>query len=289
MLYDPIKDRLGKVFTGTPLLQRLFYRILDVVFLRSWYVRRELRTIFDALAERQTVRVLDAGTGFGQYAYYMLRKFPRAQILAVDIKEDYVEMAASFIGTTAHAGRADFAVDDLTRLEATGPFDVILSVDVMEHIENDEGVFRNFERVLAPGGFVLINTPSDQGGSAVQDEGDQSFIGEHVRDGYSVSDLSAKLHRAGMTTVKAIYTYGSFGSTAWRISIQIPMMMLSATWLSLIILIPYYLIVLPFAIVLNALDVRSENKTGTGLLVLAQKGTGEVVPRKIDRVVAALN
>lgn len=289
MLYDPIKDRLGKVFTVAPLLQRLFYRILDLLFLRSWYVRREVRAIFDALAERDTVRVLDAGTGFGQYTYYLLRRFPRAQIHAVDIKEDYVEMAARFISTTVHASRAGFAVDDLTQLEAKGPFDVILSVDVMEHIEDDEGVFGNFESVLAPGGFVLINTPSDRGGSAVQDEGDQSFIGEHVRDGYSVRDLSAKLRRAGLTTVKAVYTYGTFGSAAWRISIQIPMMMLSATWLSLIVLIPYYLIVLPVAVVLNTLDVQSENRTGTGLLVLAQKSFGELVPKQTDEAGAALN
>ncbi len=289
MLYDPIKDRLGELFTGSPLLQRLFYRILDLVFLRSWYVRRELRTIFDALADREAVRVLDAGTGFGQYTYYLLRRFPRSRVLAVDVKEDYVDMAARFVSTTPYSTRASFAVDDLTRLKAEGPFDVILSVDVMEHIEDDEGVFHNFENVLAPGGFVLINTPSDLGGSGVQDDGDQSFIGEHVRDGYNVGDLTAKLQRAGLTTVRAQYTYGEFGSIAWRISIQIPMMMLSATWFSLLLLIPYYLIILPVAIVLNTLDVRTENESGTGLLLLAQKSAGPLAQKQRDEPVAALN
>ena len=65
----------------------------------------------------------------------------------------------------------------------------LLSVDVMEHIEEDVEVFRHFHRVLKPGGHVVINTPSDLGGSDVQDSEDESFIGEHVRDGYSRDDL----------------------------------------------------------------------------------------------------
>ena len=50
---------------------------------------------------------------------------------------------------------------------------------------------------LRPGGYVIVNTPSDLGGSDVSGEGDESFIGEHVRDGYNRAELEAKLVRAG--------------------------------------------------------------------------------------------
>src|SRR5690606_6824287 len=67
MQYDPIKDRLGSIFSARPAMQRLFYRLLDLFFLRSWYVRREIHRIFASFPPGRTIRVLDAGTGFGQY------------------------------------------------------------------------------------------------------------------------------------------------------------------------------------------------------------------------------
>ena len=63
MDYDPIKDRLGRLFNRSHPTQRLFYRILDLVFLRAWYVQRELRRIISSLPVNREIDVLDAGTG----------------------------------------------------------------------------------------------------------------------------------------------------------------------------------------------------------------------------------
>ncbi len=43
MEYDPVKDKLGDLFGRSPLLQKVFFRLLGAVFLRNWYVRRALR------------------------------------------------------------------------------------------------------------------------------------------------------------------------------------------------------------------------------------------------------
>ena len=43
MQYDPIKRSLGNIFNRTPALRILFYRLLDLLLLRSWHIRRELR------------------------------------------------------------------------------------------------------------------------------------------------------------------------------------------------------------------------------------------------------
>lgn len=271
MDYDPIKDYLGRFFNSSPFLQRVFFGLLDLFFLRAWHVKKELKSIFGKLEGKQSVRVLDAGTGFGQYSYFMARSFPASNILAVDIKEDYLATARTFFSKVGLDSKTTFAYEDLTDLQAEGPFDVILSVDVMEHIEDDRAVFRNFEKVLSTGGFVIINTPSDLGGSDVQGDSDESFIGEHVRDGYNLDELKAKLKEAGLTTVLAKYTYGRYGSLAWRFLIKYPMMMLSASKLFLLILPFYYLPVLPIGMVLNALDLRTDNAQGTGVLVVASK------------------
>lgn len=271
MLYDPIKDRLGRTFSSHPTLQKTFYRLLNLFFLRAWYVRRELRRLIDSMPLDRTVHVLDAGTGFGQYAYFLAREFPRVRVLAVDVKVDYLENAQRFIERTPERDRVHFEMADLTDLNIEERFDLILSVDVMEHIEDDRGVFRNFERVLNPGGYVVINTPSDLGGSDASGEDEGGFIEEHVRPGYNREDLVEKLRDAGLTVTRAIYTYGPYGSRAWRLLIKWPMQMLARTRISFALLPVYYLAALPLGTALNALDVRSENEAGTGLLVVAQK------------------
>lgn len=271
MDYDPIKDRLGNLFNRSHAGKRVFYRLLDLVFLRTWYVRRELRRIFSSLPPDREVRALDAGTGFGQYAYHLARTYPNVQVDAVDVKDDYLQNAREFLSRTPHGARVSFRHADLTRLDQREAYDLILSVDVMEHIEEDELVFRNFCSALRPGGYLLINTPSDQGGSDVKAEGEESFIGEHVRDGYNKAELEQKLHRAGLQIDRSMYTYGRPGSLAWRMLIKYPIRMMSARRASILLLPLYYAPVFPAGMLLNAIDVRQEHSTGTGLIVIARK------------------
>jgi len=123
--------------------------------------------------------------------------------------------------------------------------------------------------------MLLISTPSDQGGSDTHDhdheEGVSGFIDEHVRDGYGIDDITGKLTRAGFKDIVAEYTYGKPGSIAWKLTMKYPILMLNASKLFFIILPFYYLLVMPFALVLNYLDVVTKHKRGTGLMVTARK------------------
>lgn len=271
MYYDPIKDRLGRLFGAHPLLRKAFYVLLHLVFLRAWYVRRTLKELIGDVPASRRVDVLDAGTGFGQYAYYVAAQFPNAHVLAVDVKADYLVEARRFVETTPLRDRISFQECDLTELDVDGTFDLIVSVDVMEHIEDDRRVFDNFARVLKKGGHVLVNTPSDQGGSDVGEAGEEGFIEEHVRPGYNLDELCDKLREAGLEPVRALYTYGVYGSRAWRLLVKWPMQMLSRNRLVFPLLPLYYVAALPIGSLLNALDVRARNESGTGLLVVARK------------------
>jgi SAM-dependent methyltransferase len=151
-------------------------------------------------------------------------------------------------------------------------FDLILSVDVMEHIEEDEKVFRNFYDSLTQGGLLLISTPSDQGGSDVHDHEDEgSFIEEHVRDGYNIDDIRKKLHLAGFSKTEAHFAYGTPGKIAWRLSMKYPILLLGVSKLFFVLLPVYYLPAYPIAWFCNWLDVSMHHKTGTGLIVKAWK------------------
>src|SRR5262245_26281409 len=46
-------------------------------------------------------------------------------------------------------------------------FDVIVSVEVIEHLENPRAVFREFHRLLRPGGSLIVSTPNQESFRAI--------------------------------------------------------------------------------------------------------------------------
>lgn len=268
MHYDPIKRSLGNVFNKSPFLRRLFYRLLDLLLLRAWHVHKVLKEWRQE--NRSHAKILDAGSGFGQYSYYLSGKDKSYEITAVDVKQEQVEDCNRFFKQTGRAN-AVFELGDLTRYLRENYYDLVLSVDVMEHILEDVQVFKNFHASMKPGAMLIISTPSDQGGSDVHEESGTSFIEEHVRDGYNIQDIEDKLKQAGFTKVDARYSYGTPGKIAWRISMKWPIQMLGLSKLFFILIPVYYLIFYPFAFVLNWMDTNSSHKTGTGLIVRAWK------------------
>jgi SAM-dependent methyltransferase len=268
MRYDPIKTTLGTFIGRSPQFRIAFYKLLGILFLREWYVKRELRRQLSKYTKQFTV--YDAGSGFGQYSYYITKHFPLAIVYGIDLKEEQVDDCNIFF-TVMDLSQCSFSVEDLTQIQHSERFDFILSVDVMEHIPDDIGVFRNLFHALKPGGTLFINTPSNIGGSDVHTENENSFIGEHARNGYGVEEIRQKLESTGFKVESIRYTYGPWGNGYWKLGIKYPMQALNVSKLFFFILPLYYLIVLPIILPMMLLDYIGDNKTGTGLNVIAKK------------------
>ncbi len=268
MQYDPIKRSLGNVFNKHVRLRKLFYRLLDLLLLRTWHIKKEIRKW--SRHKNGGMQVLDAGSGFGQYAYYLGRKHRDWEILGVDVKTEQIEDCRTFFGAVGfdHV-KFDFA--DLTRFKKENTYDLVLSVDVMEHILEDVLVFENLCASMKQGGMLLISTPSDQGGSDVHEHDHESFIDEHVRDGYNINEIEEKLKKAGFSKVRAKYSYGTPGKISWKLSMKYPIIMLNTSRLFFILLPFYFLLTYPLAYLLNYIDVAARHRTGTGLIVNAWK------------------
>lgn len=267
MQYDPIKKVFGNIVSRNTFLRKIFYFLLDLMFLRSWHVRKEIKKLYPKGAK---LRILDAGMGFGQYTYFLAKRFPDAEILAVDVKEEQIEDCRYFFSKCG-MDKVKFEIADLTKIAYDSEFDFILCVDVMEHIEDDRTVFKNFARALKKGGKLLVNTPSNLGGSDAESEDDESFIEEHARLGYSREDITEKLNSAGMDVTEFSYSYGKYGTVSWRFGIKYPILMAGKSKLLILILPFYYLFTLWFVLILMWLDVKTDNKEGTGIVVVSQK------------------
>lgn len=269
MLYDPVKDIFASAVRKYPKLRVLFYKILDLMFLRSWYVRRELRNMRNIFNERE-IEIYDAGTGYGQYSYFMSKNLKPCKIYAVDVKEDWIKDCRDFF-ESVNINNVSFGIEDLTKIEYENRFDIIVCVDVMEHIEEDVKVFQNFYRALKRGGYLLINTPSIYGGSDVHDESDESFVGEHARVGYSPEDLETKLSPIGFSVYRSRFTYGFWGDKSWRLGIKYPIMLVNISKFFLTLLPFYFIITLPFTLLMMYLDYSIENKIGSGITYIVKK------------------
>ncbi|HXQ27349.1 MAG TPA: methyltransferase domain-containing protein [Candidatus Acidoferrales bacterium] len=94
-------------------------------------------------------RALDLGAGTGALAERLQRA--GLQVNAADI-DNYFELDSEFI-------QIDLNDPNFDRRLGSG-FDLITSVEVIEHLENPTAYLRAIERLLKPGGVAILTTPN---------------------------------------------------------------------------------------------------------------------------------
>ena len=141
---------------------------------------------YDDLARRigSGARVLDIGCGEG-YGANLLSSVA-GSIAASDYSEETVRHARNRYG----ASRVRWVVCDAQRLPfADATFDVVSSLQVIEHFRDTDAHLADVARVLSPGGWHYVTTPNiDQMGAA---ERDNPY---HLRD-FSSAELRDALER----------------------------------------------------------------------------------------------
>ena len=80
----------------------------------------------------------------------MSKKLVPCNIFSVDVKEDWINDCRNFF-KQKEIKNVSFAVEDLTSINHQNKFDLIVCVDVMEHIAEDQKVFKNFYSALKEG------------------------------------------------------------------------------------------------------------------------------------------
>lgn len=264
MEYEPLKTALARLTDTRVLARRLFFAFGGWIFLREWMIKRAVRRLpFDRNRE---ISVLDAGAGFGQYSIWCLRRFPRATVVALDIRKDRVRSGQAFV-RLAGESRLRFEQADLTGLRDGNRYDLILCVDVIEHIGEDQRVLENFYRALKPGGRVLLSTPSVYR----RHRPDSRFVDEHCREGYSDEEIRRKFENAGFPCLRLVYGYGFWGDLAWRLGIRNTLRLAAKGRAGKAAAVPYFILCFPVLILGNVLDYIRPPFRGTSILVAAEK------------------
>ncbi len=103
-------------------------------------------------------RVLEMGCGVGSLTGLLAERFPRSNILAVDVSSVSINTARKAL---AHRNNIQFAVADIITDPINGVFDMIILPDVLEHIPDEmrPRLFVRLKQLLAPPGTILIHSP----------------------------------------------------------------------------------------------------------------------------------
>jgi SAM-dependent methyltransferase len=104
---------------------------------------------------RKFSQSLNLGTGEGDYDP-MIAAFCN-QLIACDINENDIAFARQL---NAYVPNLEYRIENALNLSfPTDTFDLLVSVDVMEHVGKPERMTREIARVLRPGGLAFITFP----------------------------------------------------------------------------------------------------------------------------------
>lgn len=141
----PTELRVGCAFAyfrSNPTARQLFRRRVDLVF--------------DLVADRHWKRVLDAGTGAG----FMLPGLASLSEQAVGADLSPVLAFTQQMLDKRKLSNVWLGYADLMKLPfVDGAFDLAVCLSVIEHIPDPPAAFEEFDRVLAPGGTLIVGYP----------------------------------------------------------------------------------------------------------------------------------
>jgi SAM-dependent methyltransferase len=178
---------------------------------------------FDRLGLRPGAMFLDAGAGFGRHAFEAARK--GATVFALDWAQEEVVGTRNTFGAMIEAREIPDVTyggalrGDATRLPfADGTFDVVVTSEVLEHIQDDVTAISELHRVLKPGGTLGVTVPTwwpEKINWMLSDEYHApKSPGGHVRI-YSATELKAKLRSAGLDVFASHHAHALHSPYWW--------------------------------------------------------------------------
>ena len=158
---------------------------------RHWYYRAKAAALRRAVADLTPRRILDVGAGSGFFSRHLLAETGAQSALCVDI------------GYAAERDESVAGKPVLYRRD-TGPTDcdLVLMMDVLEHVDDDRGLLRHYAAKVPSGAHFLVTVPAFR----FLWSGHDVFL-EHKRR-YRLTEIEAAMHHAGLTVVRGSYYFG---------------------------------------------------------------------------------
>lgn len=165
--------------------------ILGEQIANHWYYRSKAAAVAKLLGPVGPTAILDVGAGSGFFSRYLLERTEATQAWCLDTgyPADFDSQAS---GKPIRFRRS---IDSCAA-------DLVLLMDVLEHVEDDTGLLVDSVRKVPPGARILVSVPAFQFLWSGHDE----FL-EHKRR-YTLRRLERTMERAGLTVERGCYFFG---------------------------------------------------------------------------------
>lgn len=224
--------------------------------IRSMYFKQILSS---NLLNKNLIKILDAGSGIGAYAFLLGQTYPQAKVLGGDI-DKYKLKSCQIMSTELGLKNVKFDYLDITeRNNKKNYYDFVTNIDVLEHVDNYELVLKNFFKILHRNGYLYIHVPQPNQ-KRILNSFEKWHHKDHVREGITKKDLENSLEKLGFKIIISRETFGFFGKLAWEIN-------------HLCLNKNFTLAGIIFPVLYNIakLDLMFNNRYGLGVAMLAQK------------------
>ncbi len=119
--------------------------------IEKWMMDGFLSTLDRMVDGLEPKKVLEVGAGEGEILERLATRFPAASVQGIDLPDDDLAQEWARRGVTAEFG-------DATAMRfADGEFDLVLAIEVLEHIPQPEKALREMARVVT--GTVVFSVP----------------------------------------------------------------------------------------------------------------------------------
>ncbi len=219
--------------------------------------RRVLPLVFDKYK-----KILDSGCGQGVITFEIARRLPESTITGTDSNKLLVERnnhIAEIIGLK----NCNFEYHDITEMPLYRQYDLVLSIDSLEHIEDDNKVLRNYYNALKHGGDMIIHVPAYNRRWFFFRLKINFEVEGHVRPGYTIEAIIKKVENAGFIILDNYYTYGWLETIANNISYLITGARMKNKFL--------YAFAFPILLLISWAGRNSKPVQGGGILIKAGK------------------
>ena len=200
---------------GLSPLERIYVKLFGAPILG---LRVRARTILPFLEQIPGPRrIADAGCGRGMITLACARRFPTAEVIGVDLDENQNRVNSEIAGKLGFKNM-QFTTMDAMRLPELGGFDLVISMDMLEHLDDDLGAVKMFYEALEPGGHLLVHVPHLTRNIFGWQRKNWMDIDGHVRAGYTKDELTRLLTAGGLRVKTCIYNYNTMETLANDIS-----------------------------------------------------------------------
>ncbi len=165
--------------------------------LNSWNkLERYSRWIYHMYAKHIGKNVLDVGGGIGTAISFYIQNVER--VISTELFDNQVDIMNKRFSKIPYfkAIKADITKDDFSEY---APFDTIILVNVLEHIEDDIQLLINIKGLLTDNGKIIICVPATNRLYCYMDKN----VGHYRR--YNKGELRIKAEKAGLDVIENKY------------------------------------------------------------------------------------